>query len=461
MQAVGTLYLPELNAEIINDGVVTGDTDVILRTGAVMLAVSLALMAAAIVAVYYSARVAMGFGRDVRSAIFRSVESFSQADINRFGTATLITRNTNDVQQVQQVLLMALTMMITAPILLIGGLIMALRQDVPLSGVLLVIIPILVLIIALVMRRAIPLFGALQRRTDHINLVMRETLTGIRVIRAFVRTGHEEQRFDAANRDYMTTALSLNRLFAITMPALMLLMNLSFVAVLYLGAFRVESGEMPIGNLTAFLQYIMQILMAIMTAVLMLVVVPRAAVSGGRIQEVLDTEPSIQDPVASTTPSQRGHVELRGVTFGYPGAEEPVLRDVTFEARPGETTAIVGSTGSGKTTLVNLLPRLYDATDGAVLVDGVDVRDVDRQELWKRIGMVPQRAYLFSGTVASNLRYGDEEATDDELWQRPRDRPGARLRERDARGPRGAHRPGWHQRLRRPAPAVWPSRGRS
>ena len=251
-------------------------------------------MAAAIVAVYYSARVAMGFGRDVRSAIFRSVESFSQADINHFGTATLITRNTNDVQQVQQVLLMALTMMITAPILLIGGLIMALRQDVPLSGVLLVIVPILLLIIALVMRRAIPLFGALQRRTDHINLVMRETLTGIRVIRAFVRTGHEEQRFDAANRDYMTTALSLNRLFAITMPALMLLMNLSFVAVLYLGAFRVESGEMPIGNLTAFLQYIMQILMAIMTAVLMLVVVPRAAVSGGRIQEVLDTEPSIQ-----------------------------------------------------------------------------------------------------------------------------------------------------------------------
>ena len=246
---------------------------------------------------------------------------------------------------------------------------------------------------------------------------MRETLTGIRVIRAFVRTGHEEQRFDAANRDYMTTALSLNRLFAITMPALMLLMNLSLVAVLYLGAFRVESGEMPIGNLTAFLQYIMQILMAIMTAVLMLVVVPRAAVSGGRIQEVLDTEPSIEDPVASTAPSQRGHVELRGVTFGYPGAEEPVLRDVTFEARPGETTAIVGSTGSGKTTLVNLLPRLYDVTDGTVLVDGVDVRDVDRQELWKRIGMVPQRAYLFSGTVASNLRYGDEEATDDELWQ--------------------------------------------
>ncbi len=415
--ALGTLYLPALNADIINDGVVTGDTDYILQTGAVMLGVSLLLMAAAIVAVYYSARIAMGFGRDVRSAVFRSVESFSQADINRFGTATLITRNTNDVQQVQQVLLMALTMMITAPILTVGGLIMALRQDVPLAAVLLVIIPILVLFIALVMRRAIPLFGALQRRTDRINLVTRETLTGIRVIRAFVRTRHEERRFDEANRDYFDTALSLNRLFAVTMPALMLLMNLSLVAVLYLGAFRVESGEMPIGNLTAFLQYIMQILFSIMTAVLMLVVVPRAAVSGGRIQEVLDTQPTIGDPAHPTTLSTRGHVELRGVTFGYPGAEEPVLREITFEARPGETTAIVGSTGSGKTTLVNLLPRLYDVTGGAVLVDGVDVREVDRQVLWQRIGMVPQRAYLFSGTVASNLRFGDPQASDEALWR--------------------------------------------
>ena len=415
--AIGTLYLPELNADIINYGVITGDTDYILRTGAVMLAVSLLLMAAAIVGVYYSARIAMGFGRDVRSALFRSVESFSQADINRFGTATLITRNTNDVQQVQQVLLMALTMMITAPILTIGGLIMALRQDVPLAAVLLVVIPILVIFIGVVMRRAIPLFGALQRRTDRINLVTRETLTGIRVIRAFVRTEHEERRFDEANRDYFDTALSLNRLFAVTMPALMLIMNLSLVATLYLGAFRVESGEMPIGNLTAFLQYITQILFSIMTAVLMLVVIPRAAVSGGRIQEVLDTQPTIGDPARPTTPSQRGHVELRGVTFGYPGADQPVLRDVTFEALPGETTAIVGSTGTGKTTLVNLLPRLYDVTAGAVVVDGVDVREMDRQALWQRIGMVPQRAYLFSGTVASNLRFGDQEASDDALWQ--------------------------------------------
>jgi ATP-binding cassette subfamily B protein len=312
---------------------------------------------------------------------------------------------------------MALTMMITAPILTVGGLIMALRQDVPLSGILLVVIPILLVFIAVVMRRALPLFSALQQRTDHINLVTRETLTGIRVIRAFVRTRHEEARFDDANRDYMSTALSLNRLFAITMPALMLLMNLSLVAVLYLGAFRVETGEMPIGNLTAFLQYIMQILFSIMTAVLMLVVIPRAAVSGGRIQEVLDTTPSIVDPGTPRELAQRGHVELRAVTFGYPGADEPVLREVTFEARPGETTAIVGSTGSGKTTLVNLLPRLYDVTGGAVLVDGVDVREVDRQVLWRRIGMVPQRAYLFSGTVASNLRYGDETASEEDLWR--------------------------------------------
>jgi len=417
VQAVGTLYLPELNAELINDGVLTGDTDFILRTGAFMLAVSAALMAAAVVAVYFSARVAMGFGRDMRSAIFRSVESFSQADFDRFGTATLITRNTNDVQQVQQVTLMALTMMITAPILTVGGLVMALRQDVPLSGVLLVIIPILVAFIALVMRKAIPLFTALQQRTDRINLVTREALTGIRVIRAFVRTRHEEERFDAANRDYMATALSLNRLFAVTIPGIMLIMNLSLVAVLYLGAFRVDSGTMPIGNLTAFLQYISQILFSIMMATLMLVTVPRAMVSGGRIREVLDTQPSISDPAAPVAPTSRGHVELRGVSFGYPGAEEPVLRDVTFEARPGETTAIVGSTGSGKTTLVNLLPRLYDVTAGAVLVDGVDVCEVDRQELWSRIGMVPQRAYLFSGTVASNLRYGDADASEEQLWQ--------------------------------------------
>ena len=417
IQAIANLYLPALNADIINNGVAKGDTDYILATGGFMLVVTFALMVAAIVGVYFSARIAMGFGRDVRSAIFRKVETFSQVEVNRFGAASLITRNTNDVQQVQHVVLMALNMMISAPILTVGGLIMALRQDVPLSGILLVIIPIMAVLIGVVMSRAIPLFQAMQTKLDRINLVMRETLSGVRVIRAFVRTGHEERRFDEASLDLMDTGLRVNRLFAITMPALMAIMNLSTVAVLWLGAYRVDSGEMPIGNLTAFLQYIIQILFAIMTAVIMFVMGPRAAVSGVRIREVLDAEPSISDPPTPISPQRRGRVEFRDLTFGYPGAEEPVLRRISFEANPGQTTAIVGSTGSGKSTLVNLLPRFYDASGGMVLVDGIDVREMDRQDLWRRIGMVPQRAFLFGGTVASNLRYGDEDATDEDLWR--------------------------------------------
>jgi len=416
IQAIATLYLPELNADIINNGVAKGDTDYILKTGGFMLIVTFVLMIAAFIAVFFSAKIAMGFGRDVRSALFRKVETFSQVEVNHFGAASLITRNTNDVTQVQTVVLLGLNMMISAPILMVGGVIMALRQDVPLTAILLVIIPIMGLLIGLVMSRAIPLFQAMQKKIDRINLVMRETLTGIRVIRAFVRTGYEEERFDVASRDLMDTGLRVNRLFAITMPALMLIMNLSTVAVLWLGAYRVDSGAMPIGNLTALMQYIAQILFAIMTAVIMFIMVPRAAVSGTRIQEVMVEEPSIWDPPTPISPPRGGVVEFRDVTFGYPGAEEPVLRNISFHARPGETTAIVGSTGSGKSTLINLLPRFYDATEGAVLVDGVDVRDMDRQDLWKRIGMIPQKAFLFGGTIASNLRYGDEEATDEELW---------------------------------------------
>jgi ATP-binding cassette, subfamily B, multidrug efflux pump len=358
----------------------------------------------------------MGFGRDVRSGIFRSVQSYGQVELNTFGAPSLITRNTNDVQQVQQLVLMALNMMISAPILAVGGVIMAYRQDGPLTLILVVIIPIMALLIYAVMSRAIPLFQAMQVKIDRINLVMRETLSGVRVIRAFVRTKHEEQRFDEASRDLMDTGLRVNRLFAITLPALMLIMNLSSVAVLWLGAYRVDSGAMPIGNLTAFLQYIMQILFAIMTAVIMFVMVPRAAVSAGRIREVLDTEPTIADPPTPIAPVRRGEVEFADVTFGYPGAEQPVLRHVSFHARPGETTAIVGSTGSGKSTLINLLPRFYDVTGGTVRIDGVDVRELDRQELWRRVGMIPQKAFLFSGSIASNLRYGDESATDEELW---------------------------------------------
>jgi len=417
VQAIASLYLPELNADIINNGVAEGDIDYIVRTGGFMLVVTFALMITAIVGVYWSARIAMGFGRDLRSGIFRKVETFSQVEVNQFGAASLITRNTNDVQQIQQVVLMALTMMISAPILTIGGVIMAYRQDGPLTLILLVIIPIMIALIAFVMTRAIPLFQAMQVKIDRINLLMRETLSGVRVIRAFVRTEHEEERFDVASRDLMDTGLRVNRLFAITMPSLMLIMNLSTVAVLWLGAYRVDSGAMPIGNLTAFLQYIMQILFAIMTAVIMFIMVPRAAVSAGRIQQVLETEPSIRDPQNPVSPARTGHLVFRDVTFGYPGAEEPVLRSISFEARPGETTAIVGSTGSGKSTLINLLPRFYDATGGTVEIDGVDVRDMDRQDLWRRIGVVPQRAFLFGGTVASNLRYGDEAASDDDLWR--------------------------------------------
>jgi ATP-binding cassette, subfamily B, multidrug efflux pump len=275
----------------------------------------------------------------------------------------------------------------------------------------------MVLLIGFVMTRAIPLFQAMQVKIDRINLLMRETLSGVRVIRAFVRTDHEEKRFDAASLDLMDTGLRVNRLFAITLPALMAIMNLSTVAVLWLGAYRVDSGAMPIGNLTAFMQYIIQILFAIMTAVIMFIMVPRAAVSAGRIREVLDAEPSISDPVTPISPARSGEVEFRDVTFGYPGAEEPVLRNVSFHAKAGETTAIVGSTGSGKSTVINLLPRFYDASEGTVLIDGEDVRALDRQDLWKRIGMIPQRAFLFGGTVTSNLRYGDEAATDEDLWR--------------------------------------------
>ena len=416
IQAIANLYLPELNADIINNGVAKGDVPYILRTGGFMLVVTFLLMITAIIGVYWSARIAMGFGRDLRTGIFRKVETFSQVEVNTFGAASLITRNTNDVQQIQQVVLLSLTMLISAPILTIGGVIMAFRQDGPLTLILLVIIPIMVLLIAFVMTRAIPLFQAMQVKIDRINLLMRETLSGVRVIRAFVRTEHEEERFDVASRDLMDTGLRVNRLFAITMPSLMLIMNLSTVAVLWLGAYRVDSGAMPIGNLTAFLQYIMQILFAIMTAVIMFIMVPRAAVSAGRIQQVLETEPTISDPPEPVSPPRTGHLVFRDVTFGYPGAEEPVLRNISFEANPGETTAIVGSTGSGKSTLINLLPRFYDATGGSVEIDGVDVRMLDRKDLWQRIGVVPQKAFLFGGTVASNLRYGDEAASDDDLW---------------------------------------------
>ena len=417
VQALATLYLPALNGDIINFGVAKGDIPYILSTGALMLGISLIVVVASIIAVYWGSKTGMAFGRDVRGAIFRKVESFSQTELNRFGTPSLITRNTNDVQQVQMVVLMGLNMMIIAPILAVGGVIMALRQDVPLAGILVVILPIMAVIVGSLMYRALPMFQAVQRKVDRVNQVTREALSGIRVIRAFVRTRHEEARFDEANLDLTASSLQVNRLFALMIPLLMLVFNLSSVAILWFGSIRVDAGQMPIGNLIAFLQYVMQILMAVMMAVFMFVMVPRAVVSSGRIQEVLRTDPSIGDPETATAlPAGVGVLEFHAVEFRYPGAQDAVLRDIAFRVEPGRTTAIVGSTGSGKSTLINLIPRFYDVTGGSLTIDGTDVRALLREDLWARIGLIPQKAFLFSGTIASNLRFGKADASDDELW---------------------------------------------
>ena len=418
VQAISNLYLPSLNADIIDNGVVKADTGYIVRVGGLMLLVTSLLGVASIVAVYFGALTAMSIGRDVRSAVFRKVMEFSQKETNVFGTPTLITRNTNDVQQVQMVLVMALTVMVMAPIMSVGGLIMALREDVPLSGTLLVIVPLVLAVIGTIAMIAIPLFRSMQKRTDRINQVMREKLSGMRVIRAFVRTQHEEVRYDEANRDLTNTSLKVARLFALMIPFLFGVMNLSTVAIVWFGGLRIDSGGMQIGNLSAFLQYVMLILFSVMMAALIFVMVPRAAASAERINAVLDTEASICDPeVPAALPQPRGVIEFEDVEFRYPGAEDAVLCGISFTARPGETTAIIGGTGSGKTTLVNLIPRFYDVTSGVVRLDGVDVRRLRQEDLWQAVGVVPQKAFLFSGSVATNLRYGDETADEEALWR--------------------------------------------
>ncbi len=417
LQALGNLYLPTLNAEIINNGVAKNDIPYIWRTGGIMILVTLALGLGSVISIYFGSKTAMGFGRDLRGAVFRRVESFAQTEVDSFGAASLITRNTNDVQQLQMVVVMMLNVIISAPITMVGGVIMAVRQDPPLSVIFAVVLPMMAVIIGLMLRTALPLFTSMQDRLDQVNRVMREKLSGIRVIRAFVRSEYEERRFDEANVALMQTQLSVTRMFAMMMPVLMGVFQLSTVAVVWFGAFRVDAGEMPIGNLTAFIAYAAQVLLSVMMAVIMFILIPRAMASSKRILEVLDTEPSVLDPKAPAAETgASGMIDFRDVEFRYPGAEDPVLSGVSFSARPGETTAIVGSTGSGKSTLINLIPRFYDVTGGALLVDEVDVREMDRQELWSKIGFIPQRSFLFTGTVASNLRYGKEDATDEELW---------------------------------------------
>jgi ATP-binding cassette, subfamily B, multidrug efflux pump len=417
VSTIAMLYLPTLNADIIDNGVIKGDTGYIMRTGGIMLGVTLAQVLCAGCAVFFGARTAMGAGRDIRTAIFDRVQSFSAREVGRFGAPSLITRTTNDVQQVQMLALMTFTLMVMAPIMCIGGIIMALRQDVPLSSLLLVIVPLLIVVVFLIIRKMRPLFRSMQVKIDSINRILREQISGIRVIRAFVQDRHEYTRFEGANTALRETGLGTGRLMALMGPSVMLVINLSSVAVLWFGGHRIDTGGMQIGALTAFLSYLMQILMAVMMATFMFIMVPRAEVCAERIQEVLATETSVALPEdAVTSVEVHGQLELRDASFQYPGAQEAVLHGVHVVARPGQTTAIIGSTGSGKTTLLNLIPRLFDVTEGEVLVNDVDVRKLSPVLLSRTVGLVPQKPYLFSGTVASNLRYGNPDATDEDLW---------------------------------------------
>jgi len=417
IQSLANLYLPNLNADIINNGVAKADTDYIWRTGGVMLGVTLLLGVLAVIAVYFASRTSMGVGRDVRAAVFARVQGFSAREMNTFGTASLITRNTNDVQQVQLFLQIALTFLVSAPILAIGGVIMAIREDATLSWLLAVVVPLMGVVIAILLYLGVPLFQQVQKKVDRITQVMREQITGVRVVRAFRRGETERVRFEEANADLTATQLRVNRVFASAFPALLAIMNLSTVAILWFGASLVDSGDMPIGNLTAFLQYIMQILFAVMTATFMVILVPRAEASSQRIIEVLDTTSSITDPAKPVEPASTGVVALVSVDFAYPHSERPVLHGLSFTARPGRTTAIIGGTGSGKSTIVSLIARGFDVTSGAVRVDGLDVRERSLESLWSRLAVVPQTAYLFKGTVAQNLRFGRPDATDEELWR--------------------------------------------
>lgn len=418
IQTAASLTLPSLNADIIDKGVLAGDNGFIRSTGVEMVAFSVIQIVFSVGAVWYSAKVAMGFGRDLRASLFHRVTDFSAREVAKFGAPSLITRVTNDVQQVQLLVVMATTMMIAAPLTMAIGLTMALREDVGLSVILVFAMPAAVIILGTVVARMVPSFQQMQVRIDQVNRVMREQITGMRVVRAFVREPEEEARFGEANEQLTDVSLRAGRLMASMFPTVMLIINIAGIAVLWLGADRISHRDLQVGSLVAYLTYLVQILMAVVMTTFMTSMIPRAAVAAERIGEVLDTEPSVRvasSPVTAVT--EHGTVEFRNVGFRYPGAERPVLDQITFRAEAGETTAIIGSTGAGKTTLVNLVPRLFEATTGSVLVDGVDVKDLDPALLWGSIGYVPQKAYLFSGTIASNLRFGRPDATDAEIWR--------------------------------------------
>ncbi|MFJ3664931.1 ABC transporter ATP-binding protein [Streptomyces sp. NPDC090106] len=417
LQTCATLYLPTLNADIIDEGVVNGDTGYILSYGALMIGISLAQVVCNIGAVYFGARTAASLGRDVRAAVFDRVQSFSSREVGHFGAPSLITRTTNDVQQVQMLALMTFTLMVSAPIMCVGGIVLALGLDVPLSAVLVAVVPTLGICVTLIVRRLRPLFRTMQVRLDTVNRVLREQISGNRVIRAFVRDTYEQQRFRDANSDLTEMSLKTGNMLALMFPVVMTTVNVSSIAVVWFGAHRIDSGEMQIGDLTAFLSYLMQIVMSVMMATFMFMMVPRAEVCAERIEEVLGTSSSVVPPLAPVVELRRhGHLEIRDAGFRYPGAEEPVLKGVGLVARPGEVTAVIGSTGSGKSTLLGLVPRLFDVTEGEVLVDGVPVAEVEPALLARTVGLVPQKPYLFAGTVATNLRYGNPDATDEELW---------------------------------------------
>ena len=417
VQAIASLYLPNLNADLINSGIAKGNVGYIWHVGEIMLASSALVLGASIWLAFLAARVAMAFGRDLRSAVFVAVEGFSARELNKFGAPSLITRNTNDVQQVQLVLFMGFTMMIGAPITGIGAIVMALRSNLKLSSLLLVVLPIMTVLILLLLRRIVPAFRIMQVKIDRINLVLREQIAGVRVIRAFVKTRQEESRFAEASLDLMETQLRVTRTFAVMFPSLSMILNLSSVAVIWFGGKLINSGNLQIGNMTAFLTYIMMILSSVMMAIFMSLQIPRAAACAERIQEVLDTQSSVVETLTPKNPERRlGLIEFENVEFRYPGAEHPILTGISFVAHPGEFTAIIGSTGSGKSTLLNLIPRFIDVTGGAVKLDGIDLRDQALESLWSEIGLVPQRSFLFGGTVAQNLRYGKADASDEELW---------------------------------------------